>query len=83
MDTGRFPSDNDTAGLSAANTIQGKYVLSVTNASGVLTVAYGNDAHATLAAGTLLLSAATNTGSVEWVCKSTSILDKHLPAACR
>jgi type IV pilus assembly protein PilA len=83
MDSGLFPSDNPEAGLSAAGTISGKYVTSVTNASGLLTVAYGNSAHTTLAAGTLQLSAATSAGSVQWICKSTTILNKHLPAACR
>ena len=83
MDSGRYPSDNPTAGLAAAASISGKYVVSVTNATGVLSVAYGNSAHSTLAAGTLLLSAAQNAGSIEWVCKSTSIAPKHLPAACR
>ena len=87
MDTGRFPSDNDTAGLSASSTIQGKYVSSVTNAAGVLNIAYTQaDAHSTLQAGELVLSAVTNAGSVEWVCRSdgtATIEDKHLPAACR
>jgi type IV pilus assembly protein PilA len=86
MDSGRFPSNNSTAGLSAASTIQGKYVVSVTNTSGVVQIDYGNDAHSTLASGGLLqLSALTNAGSVEWVCKAngTTIADKHLPAACR
>jgi hypothetical protein len=42
MNTGRFPSDNLTAGISDPPTdINGKYVLSVTNAAGVLQVAYG------------------------------------------
>lgn len=83
MDSGLFPSDNAEAGLSAAGSISGKYVLSVTNATGLLTVAYGNSAHTTLAAGTLQLSALTSAGSVQWICKSTTILNKHLPAACR
>ena len=86
MDSGRFPSDNSTAGLSAATTIQGKYVTQVENADGVITISYGNSAHSTLAAGELVLSAVTNAGSVEWICRSDGtavILDKHLPAACR
>jgi type IV pilus assembly protein PilA len=85
MDTGRFPTDNPLAGLSAANTITGKYVASVTNALGVLTIAYGpgTSAHQTLSTQSLILSATTNAGSVEWVCRSASIADKHLPAACR
>ena len=83
MDRGTFPTNNALAGLSTAASISGKYVVSVTNASGLITVDYGNSAHTTLAAGNLQLSAATNAGSVEWICKSADIADKHLPAACR
>ncbi|MDJ0748571.1 MAG: pilin [Woeseiaceae bacterium] len=87
MDTGRFPSDNTTAGIApTATDINGKYVLSVTVAAGVVTVAYGNDAHATInGVGTLQLSPTTNAGSIEWACSSNgaTIAPKHLPAACR
>jgi type IV pilus assembly protein PilA len=83
MDTGNFPTDNPTAGLAAPQSIAGKYVVSVTNNNGVLSVVYGNSAHTTLATNALLLSAAQNAGSIEWVCKSTTIANKHLPAACR
>jgi len=84
MDVGTFPTDNLIAGLSTAASISGKYVTSVTNASGVITVKYGNSAHTTLAAATgLLLSATTNAGSIEWICKGSGIANKHLPAACR
>ena len=83
MDRGTFPADNATAGLSDAADISGKYVVSVTAANGLITVDYGLDAHTTLAAGNLNLSAVTNAGSVEWICKSADIADKHLPAACR
>jgi type IV pilus assembly protein PilA len=87
MDTGNFPTDNPTAGLAAAASIVGKYVsaVNVGTTNGVITVTYGNAAHTTLSAGpaTLLLSALQNAGSIEWVCKSTSIANKHLPASCR
>ena len=87
MDTGVFPTTNAQAGMSEPVDIKGKYVLSVTNASGVVSVAYGpgTSAHSTLATGVLQLSAVTNTGSVQWICKAqgTTIADKHLPAACR
>jgi type IV pilus assembly protein PilA len=83
MDRGTFPSNNQTAGLSVNTTIKGKYVVSVTNTNGAIAVLYGNDAHATLGTNTLLLSAVTNAGSIEWICTSTNIADKHLPAACR
>ena len=84
MDTGNFPTDNTLAGLSLANTISGKYVTGVANVSGVISVTYGNSAHTTIATETLVLSAATSAGSVQWVCKSGgAIANKHLPAACR
>jgi len=89
MDSGVFPIDNDSAGLSASGTIQGKYVSDVlVTADGVVQVTYqGPSAHTVLdsAPGILNLSPTTNAGSVEWACKSTdgSIADKHLPAACR
>jgi len=86
MDRGVMPNGNAQAGLSAGNTIQGKYVSSVdVQATGVIRVEYGNSAHAILAPGNLDLSPVTNDGSIEWICKSGpgTILDKHLPAACR
>ncbi|MDH3621858.1 MAG: pilin [Gammaproteobacteria bacterium] len=83
MDRGTFPTDNTLAGISAAGDISGKYVTGVTVAVGVITVAFGNDAHTLLAPGTLTLTPTTNAGSVEWVCAGVAILPKHLPAACR
>jgi len=86
MDTGAFPGTNTEAGMSAGNTITGKYVTGVTNIDGLVTVTYGLSAHATLAAGELELSALTSAGSVQWICKSSTsaiIAPRHLPAACR
>ena len=88
MDVGDFPTTNAVGGLSAAASINGKYVTSVTvgGPPGLVTVLYTQpSAHATLrnANATLLMSPLTNAGSVEWICRSTIIADKHLPAACR
>jgi len=92
MDTGRFPSDNTTAGIAVnATDINGKYVtqvgVGVTGgvANGVINVTYGNDANAALTGANLVLSPSTNGGSVEWTCRTgaTVIQPKHLPAACR
>ena len=83
MDRGVFPATNGEAGISTANQITGKYVASVANAGGVISVTYGFDAHTLLNTRVLQLSAMTTAGSVEWVCKSANIADKHLPAACR
>jgi len=86
MDTGNFPTDNSEAGISALADINGKYVTQVEVGSvgnGVITVTYGNDAHALIQGDTLDLSPTTNPGSIEWDCQSADLADKHLPAACR
>ena len=88
QDRGLMPTGNAQAGLEAAANIQGKYVASVTvgNVNGVITVAYGNDAHQVISTKTVTMSADTSkAGSVQWVCDSpaAAIADKHLPAACR
>jgi len=85
MDRGSFPEDNDVAGISVNTEIAGKYVTQVDVADGLITVTYGNEANVVLRTATLDLSPFTNAGSIEWTCSSIdgSILDKHLPAACR
>ena len=86
MDRGNWPSDNTAAGIATLPaSISGKYVDGVAVATGVISVSYGNDAHQILqtANAILVMSPVARTGSVEWVCRSTTIADKHLPAACR
>ena len=87
MDRGNFPTNNLIAGIAPIADIDGKYVdgLTVSNTAttGIITVDYGNDAHAILAPGQLVLTATTSAGSVVWVCTGTGIAPRHLPAACR
>ena len=85
QDRGVMPGNNTVAGLAAANQIQGKYVDLVTvGVNGVITIGYGNSAHAILAPGDLLMTPSTATiGSVQWLCTGSGIANKHLPAACR
>ena len=84
MDTGSFPTTNAIAGLSASGDINGKYTSAVAvGTSGVITVTYGGDAHQLVQGDSITMTPQTNAGSIEWVCASTSIDDKHLPAACR
>ena len=87
MDTGRFPSDNTTAGVSDAAEITGKYVSNVEVVDGVITVTYdGPDAHAQLAGKEIMLTPTTTAGSVDWECAAgsgTPVDSKHLPSACR
>ncbi|MDH3747865.1 MAG: pilin [Gammaproteobacteria bacterium] len=86
QDQGTWPTDNSNAGLEAAANIAGKYVTSVTvgNADGIITVVYNQpDVNANIAGDDLTMAAKNNQGSISWTCASTSLADKHLPAACR
>lgn len=91
MDAGVYPGDNNTAGLEAAASINGKYVTSVgVGANGVITVTYNQaDTNNNIAGATLTMTpvaAAANLGSVSWTCAGGNILGgtpKWLPAACR
>lgn len=80
---GGWPADNAEAGLSDAAAIIGSYVVSVEIAANVITVTFGNNAHAAIDGQTLKLSVADNNGSFIWTCVGDGIADKHLPAACR
>jgi len=83
-DSGAYPTTNAMAGLSAAASISGKYVVGVTvGADGLITVDYGNSAHATLDPGSLTLAPMDEDGSVSWTCAGVGIANNHLPAACR
>ena len=67
---GSFPKDNTEAGIGSATQISGKYVQSVTVASGVITVAYGKQANTKISGGkTIKLTPGTSAnGDVAWVC---------------
>ena len=87
MDTGALPSSNAAAGISTDTAITGNYVTEVNvgdGGAGVITVTYGNRANSAINTLTLTLSPdTTNPGSVEWTCDAGSLLDKHVPSACR
>ncbi len=87
QDRGALPTTNLEAGLALAAEIQGKYVSLVTvGAAGVISVTYGNDAHAIITGNVLALTPDTSQpGSVQWDCATGAgpIENKHLPSACR
>ena len=80
---GAWPADNAAAGLEAPANILGKYVVSVDVTGAVVTVTFGNDAHAVIDTQAITLTVADNFGSLVWDCAGAGIADKHLPAACR
>lgn len=82
---GRFPTQNASAGLPAATNITGSYVTAVDIATtpGTVQATYGNKVNPDVAGKILILSAVTSAGSVNWVCKSTTVDAKYLPTSCR
>src|SRR5574337_1355421 len=84
---GKWPPVNSSAGLPAAASIAGKYVVSVdwaTNAN-MITATFGNEANSHIAGDVLVLSPFSNGGgSFGWSCKNgTTVPQKYLPSSCR
>ncbi|MDE1892987.1 MAG: pilin [Xanthomonadaceae bacterium] len=83
--TGRYPSNNHSAGLVSSTSISGSYVSSVNVTGGVITVLFqGPKANAHISAGgeNLVLSPIDKGGSIEWMCRGT-VDSKYLPSSCR
>ncbi|OUS31778.1 prepilin-type N-terminal cleavage/methylation domain-containing protein [Gammaproteobacteria bacterium 45_16_T64] len=74
---------NGYKGIPAAAGTSGKYVTQVALAAGIISATLGGDASAVVTGDILILSPITHPGSIEWACKSTTIADKYLPAACK
>ena len=84
--TGKFPPTNVSAGLATAASIKGQYVSSVdvSTAVGKITATFsGTKANAKITAKTLIFSAVTNGGSIEWHCTGGTVDSKYLPTSCR
>ena len=84
-DRGNFPSTNRSAGLADATDIKGKYVNKVdvgTTPGQIIATMESSGVSTGIQSATLTLSAVTNAGSIDWVCKSSAD-NKYLPATCR
>jgi type IV pilus assembly protein PilA len=82
--TGTFPPNNQSAGLASPGSISGTFVSGVNVTGGAISVAYNNPkTNSALKNGTLLLSPTSHTGSIAWVCRSTTIQSQYLPTSCR
>ena len=83
--TGSFPGTNLSAGLASPASISGKYVSSVdiSTTKGRITASFGTGANKAIQSKTFVLSALTNTGSISWTCKLSTVASKYLPTSCR
>lgn len=85
QDRGVFPADNNTAGISAAATIRGKYVTQVAvTGAGLIQVTFGNDANAKIMGAILTMTPSDNLGSVSWTCTGdATLVAEWMPSSCR
>ncbi|HFA8402943.1 TPA: pilin [Neisseria gonorrhoeae] len=69
LNHGKWPENNDSAGVASASTIKGKYVQSVTVANGVVTAQMKSDGvNNEIKGKKLSLWAKRQDGSVKWFC---------------
>src|SRR5690606_9164476 len=81
---GTWPTNNGSAGLPNAASINGNNVQSVTVSNGVLSIAFRDEPK--LAGSVLILSPTFQGGSVAWSCDEdagTTVDPKYLPSSCR
>jgi type IV pilus assembly protein PilA len=84
--TGRYPSNNKSAGMVSSSSISGKYVSSVDVTGGKITVLFQGPAansHISVGGKNVILSPIDLGGSIDWTCKPSTIDPRYLPSACR
>jgi len=87
--TGRYPPSNESAGLpSNASSITGKYVQSVSVASGKITATFNStDANVAIHDKALVLSPNSGGDTIVWTCNpagtANAVDPKYLPSSCR
>lgn len=82
--TGRYPPNNQSAGLATSSSISGTYVSGVDATGGQVTVSFsGKKANQAIQSQQLILSPITGAGSITWSCTRSSLTAKYLPSACR
>jgi type IV pilus assembly protein PilA len=84
--TGRFPPNNQSAGLSTSASIKGSYVSSVDVTNGVIKVLFQGpkaNSHISASSKYFVLSPVTHTGSIAWTCTPSTLDSKYLPTSCR
>jgi len=81
---GHAPTNNTSAGLALAASINGKFTTQLAVTNGVIAVTYGNKANQSISSQTLTFSPTfgATAGSTVWKC-SSAISPKWLPTICR
>ena len=82
--TGRFPSDNASAGIASASEISGNYITQVKVVNGQIQLVFGNRASLPLVGASkyLQLSPVTTGGSIKWTCSGIGIAQRYVPSPC-
>jgi type IV pilus assembly protein PilA len=84
--TGRFPSNNQSAGLATNTSIVGNYVSNVDVTGGLVKVKFQTakaNSHINAAGTYLALSPVSHAGSITWTCTRSTVDSKYLPTSCR
>jgi len=86
--TGHVPSNNQSAGLPAAASINGKFVAKMEVTGGLITATFSsaspNRANSKIDGKTLVFSPVVSVGSILWKCQPTgTVPEKYLPTICR
>jgi len=84
--TGRFPRNNQSAGLANATSITGSYVSSVDVTNGKIKVLFNGpkaSSYITNSSKYFVLSPISHAGSIAWTCSPSTLEGKYLPTTCR
>ena len=82
--TGKYPTNNASAGLAPKAEIKGNYVSSVDVTGGKISVAFqGTKANKAIQNALFVLSPTTQGGSILWSCTPSTLAGKYLPTSCR
>jgi len=84
--TGRFPPNNQSAGLAKATSIVGSYVSSVDVTSGKIKVLFNGpkaNSFITNSSKYFMLSPISRAGSIAWTCTPSTLDGEYLPTTCR
>jgi len=84
--TGRFPPNNQSAGLATNTSIAGNYVSNVDVTNGMVKVKFQTakaNSHINDSSIYLALSPISHSGSITWTCTKSTVDPKYLPTSCR